>query len=93
MENNQEFNKQQEANRQAEAVSIAVLQNKQINMGDAISRIESMVVAFDTKLDKALEGKANKWVEKAVSGFVILLLTGFATYLGTLIYKATIHIQ
>ena len=61
-------------------------------MTEKLENIEKMVVAFDAKLDKALEKKADKWVEKFLVGFVIFILTGLCSWIGTLIYKATIHI-
>jgi len=81
------WNKQQEANRQAEAISIAVLKNNQENMDKNISEIKTLVVAFDTKLDLALDKKADKsvvekiqgdirWVVYTIIGFVILAVLG-----------------
>lgn len=61
------------------------------------NEIKETVVAFGEKLDKSLarmEDKfAGKWVEKAILGFIIIVLTGLCSYLGTLIYKAVIHLQ
>lgn len=72
---------------------ITKLETCYIFMTEKLENIEKMVISFDAKLDKALEKKANKWVEKFIAGFIIILLSGFCTYLGTLIYKATIHLQ
>lgn len=48
---------------------IAILEANQKNMSDDLSEIKEIVKAFDTKLDKALEKKADIWVEKAISWF------------------------
>jgi len=48
---------------------IAVLEANQKNMSQEISEIKEIVKAFDEKLDKALEKKADIWVEKAISWF------------------------
>ncbi len=39
------------------------------------------------KLDKALEKKAGKWVEKVIYGAAIFVITGLFSYLGTVIIK------
>ena len=61
-------------------------------MTEKLIAIEKMVSSFDEKLDRALEKKANKWVEKFVAGFIIMILSGLFGYIGTLIYKTIIHI-
>ena len=87
--NNQAFNKQQESNRQSEAISIAILQNNQENMDKNIKEIKTLVISFDTKLDLALDKKADKttvdkiqgdirWVTYTIIGFVILGILGTA---------------
>jgi len=87
--NNQAFNKQQESNRQAEAISIAILQNNQETMDKNIKEIKTLVISFDTKLDLALDKKADKttvdkiqgdirWVTYTIIGFVILGILGTA---------------
>jgi len=88
MENSHnEWNKQQESNRQAEAVSIAILKNNQDNMDKNIKEIKTLVISFDNKLDIALEKKADKvivdkiqddirWVTYTIIGFVILAILG-----------------
>ena len=90
MENkHNEWNKQQESNRQAEAVSIAILKTNQENMDKNIKDIKTLVISFDTKLDLALDKKADKvtvdkiqgdirWVTYTIIGFVILGILGTA---------------
>lgn len=51
---------------------IAVLEANQTTMSKEITEIKEIVQAFDAKLDKALEKKANVWVETA---FTYLLYT------------------
>lgn len=46
---------------------LAVLEERQQTMSDEISEIKEIVKSFDQKLDKALEKKADVWVEKAIS--------------------------
>ena len=85
--NHNEWNKQQESNRQAEAISIAILQNNQETMDKNIKEIKTLVISFDTKLDLALDKKADKvtvdkiqgdirWVTYTIIGFVILAILG-----------------
>ena len=87
--NHKEWNKQQEINRQAEAISIAILQNNQDNMDKNIKDIKTLIISFDTKLDLALDKKADKvtvekiqgdirWVTYTIIGFVILGVLGTA---------------
>jgi len=84
-----EWNKQQEANRQAQSVSIAILKTNQENMDKNIKEIKTLVISFDTKLDLALDKKADKvtvdkiqgdirWVTYTIIGFVILGILGTA---------------
>ncbi|MEI6529687.1 MAG: hypothetical protein WCN88_04845 [Candidatus Falkowbacteria bacterium] len=58
--------------------------------------MKEMILSFGKKLDSSLnkmESKfAGKWVEKILVGFFILVGTGVCSYLGTLIYKAAIHL-
>lgn len=46
---------------------LALLEQAQKTMSDEISEIKEIVKNFDQKLDKALEKKADVWVEKAIS--------------------------
>lgn len=76
----QEFNKQQKDNRQSEAISIAVLQNNQLNMDKNISEIKTLVIAFDEKLNCALEKKADKTTVKQIQNdirWVVYIIIGF----------------
>jgi len=68
---------------------------KQLNIEnkDQHKGIMDIVIRLEEKLDKALEKKANKWVEKAITGFVVLVLSGMASYIGMIIYKSIIYLN
>ena len=53
----------------------ALLELNQKTMSDEITDIKNIVMAFDAKLDKALEKKANVWVEDAMR-YVIYTCAG-----------------
>jgi hypothetical protein len=55
--------------------------------------IMDVIIRLEEKLDKALDRKANKWVEKAIISFVVLVLTGLSSYLGALIWQTIIHVN
>ena len=55
---------------------IALLENNQRIMSQEISEIKEIVTKFDEKLDKALEKKANVWVETAFT-WLLYTIAGF----------------
>lgn len=55
--------------------------------------ILEMVTNIESKLDKALERKANKWTEKFIVGFLVMFGTGVCGYIGSLIIKAILHLN
>ncbi len=83
---------------------LAVLEVNQDNMMEKLNEYQETnlsshnsileaVKSLESKLDSALSQKANKWVEKALIGFVIFVLTGLASYVGKLIYMSIIHLE
>ena len=85
-------------------IKIATLELNQKNIMEEIQRsnadnkeqhneILAFIVRLDEKLDVALEKKANKWVERAIVGTVVFVLTGFASYLGVLIVQTMLHME
>lgn len=52
----------------------ALLEKAQEIMSNEISEIKEIVKSFDSKLDKALEKKADIWVEKALSWVIYTIL-------------------
>ena len=57
------------------------------------TKISETVLRMEEKLDYALDKKAGKWVEKAIIGFIIFILTGLGGYLGTIIYKLILSME
>lgn len=51
---------------ESELTRLALLENNQKIMSNDINEIKEIVKSFDEKLDKALERKADKWVEDAL---------------------------
>ena len=85
-------------------IKIATLELNQKNIMEELQRfnlenkeqhseILSFIVRLEEKLDIALEKKANKWMEKAMVGTVVFVLTGFASYLGVLIVQTMLHVK
>ena len=60
---------------------------------DQHNEILGLVKEMGSKLDLALDKKANKWVEKVIIGVVVFVLTGCATYLGALIVQAMLYLN
>ena len=56
---------------------LALLEKSQADMSKEISEIKNIVKSFDEKLDKALEKKADVWVEKAISWAVYTIIGAF----------------
>lgn len=51
------------------------------------------LIAMQDKLDKALEKKADKWVEGILKWLGIFIGSGVLAYIGSLIIKAITHLQ
>lgn len=77
---------------------LAILETNQKNMMDKLIEsikdnkeshegIINMIVGIEAKLDKALEGKANKWVERVLTWLGISIGGGLISYLGYLLIK------
>lgn len=73
-------------NKSAET-KFALLEIKQENMSQDIDEIKSIVKTFDEKLDKALEKKADIWVEKAFTWTTYLVMGAVITALVYLVIK------
>lgn len=85
---------------------VVKLTTLEINQKNLMEQLENMNLAnkeqhtlitkslekLETKLDRALETKAGVWVEKAIIGAIVFILTGLASYVGILIYNGIIHL-
>lgn len=60
---------------ESELTRLALLESNQKTMSNEISEIKKIVESFDAKLDKALEKKANVWVEDAMK-YIIYATAG-----------------
>jgi len=65
----------------------ALLEKAQEIMSNEISEIKEIVKSFDSKLDKALEKKADVWVEKAFAWAIYLVAGIFITTITYLVMK------
>lgn len=73
-------------NKSAET-KFALLETKQESMSQDIEEIKYIVKSFDEKLDKALEKKADYWVERAMTWFIYLVMGAVITALVYLVIK------
>ena len=72
---------------------LAVLETKQCDIMDKLDNILERFEEFEAKLDKALEKKANKWVETYTIWFLVFFATGVLGYIGSVLLKAMNHLQ
>lgn len=68
----------------------ALLEKAQEVMSNEISEIKEIVKAFDSKLDNALNKKADKWVQDAMSWFIYTILGAVLLALLYLVIKKPI---
>ena len=71
-----------------DAIRIAVLETNQNNIMEKLDSIVARFDKFEEKLDKALEKKADKWVEKVLTWLGLVVGSGILAYLGSIIIKA-----
>lgn len=69
------------------AIAIATLTANQENIMEKLEELVKRFDSFEEKLDKALEKKANVWVEKFMVWAGIIIGAGILGYLGSLIIK------
>lgn len=68
-------------------VRVAVLESEHQNIMEKFEELIKRFDSFEEKLDKALEKKADKWVEKLIIWLGIFIGTSLLSYLGYLIVK------
>ena len=71
----------------SEETRIALLEQSQTAMSKEISEIKKIVSGFDEKLDRALDKKANKWVERVLIWAGVTVGASILTYVVSSIIK------
>lgn len=72
---------------------LAKLETNHTNLMEKIEEILTRFDKFEDKLDKALDKKANIWVEKVLIWLGVFIGAGILGYLGTLIISTMNHLQ
>lgn len=70
---------------------IKALEINQQNVMQEIQEIKQMIKDLGTKIDCALDKKADRWVEKVLWTVIGFIVTGFFSYIGILIIQSIIH--
>lgn len=72
---------------------LAKLETNHTNIMEKIEEILIRFDKFEDKLDRALDKKANIWVEKVLIWLGVFIGAGILGYLGTLIIGTMNHLQ
>jgi chromosome segregation ATPase len=67
------------------------LETNQFNLMEEIQDIKAMIKELGVKLDCALDKKADKWVQTAMTWFMYAVALGIIGTVGTLILKGIQH--
>ena len=70
-----------------EITRIAVLETNQTNIMEKLEALAKRFDSFEEKLDRALDKKANVWVERVFTWFLGAVGLGLIGFVGNLIYK------